>query len=281
MAQQLNESTKKIWMFLYDKIGNPYGVAGLMGNLFAESAMNPKNLQRSYEKKLGYTDDAYTKAVDSGKYKHFGEDMAGYGIAQWTSKGRKQRMLQACKKAGVSIGSLDFQLDFLWKELNYKTYEKVRDGLKNAKSVREASDLVLKKFEVPKDQSEKVQIKRANYGDFYYFGYKYLWEEEKEEAPVEKQDVISQLRLDEYGTPDPIIIDKLIDSAPKTQFVKVLGKSVWVRTKPSILSARVCVVFAGRMFGYVSTSPDGKWYLINYNGINRWITTKYTQIVEM
>ena len=274
MAQQLNESTKKIWIFLYDKIGNPYGVAGLMGNLFAESAMNPKNLQQSYEKKLGYTDDSYTKAVDSGKYKNFGEDMAGYGLAQWTSKGRKQRMLQACKKAGASIGSLDFQLDFLWKELNYKTYEKVRDGLMNAKSVREASDLVLKKFEVPKDQSEKVQIKRANYGDFYYYGYKYLWEENK-------PDVIIQLPLDKHGIPDPIIIDEPIAPAPKKQFVKVLGKSVWVRTKPSILSARVCVVFAGRMFEYVSISPDGKWYLINYNGINRWITTKYTQIVEM
>lgn len=271
MAQQLNESTKKIWIFLYDKIGNPYGVAGLMGNLFAESAMNPKNLQQSYEKKLGYTDDAYTKAVDSGKYKNFGEDMAGYGLAQWTSKGRKQRMLQACKKAGASIGSLDFQLDFLWKELNYKTYEKVRDGLENAKSVREASDLVLKKFEVPKDQSEKVQIKRANYGDFYYFGYKYLWEK-KEEAPVEKPVVEKPI--------DPIIIDEPIAPAKK-QFVKVLGKSVWVRTKPSILSARVWVVFAGKMFEYVSTSPDGKWYLINCNGINRWITTKHTQIVEM
>lgn len=37
-------------------IKNPYGVAGLMGNLYAESALSPINLQNSYEKKLGYTD---------------------------------------------------------------------------------------------------------------------------------------------------------------------------------------------------------------------------------
>ena len=28
---------------------NEYGIAGLMGNLFAESGLNPKNLQNSYE----------------------------------------------------------------------------------------------------------------------------------------------------------------------------------------------------------------------------------------
>lgn len=32
---------QKIWSFLMGKIGNAYGVAGLMGNLNAESALNP------------------------------------------------------------------------------------------------------------------------------------------------------------------------------------------------------------------------------------------------
>lgn len=47
---------EKIWNYLYDKLGNPYGVAGIMGNMYAESALNPKNLQNTYEKKLGYMD---------------------------------------------------------------------------------------------------------------------------------------------------------------------------------------------------------------------------------
>ena len=38
---------KYIWDFLLDRLGNPFGVAGLMGNLYAESALNPKNLQQS------------------------------------------------------------------------------------------------------------------------------------------------------------------------------------------------------------------------------------------
>jgi len=50
---------KIIWDFLSQTF-NPYAVAGIMGNLYAESALNPINLQGSYEKKLKYTDEKYT-----------------------------------------------------------------------------------------------------------------------------------------------------------------------------------------------------------------------------
>ena len=43
MAESTNP--KKIWEFLIEKIGNPYGVAGLMGNLYAESKLRQNNLQ--------------------------------------------------------------------------------------------------------------------------------------------------------------------------------------------------------------------------------------------
>lgn len=44
---------EKIWRYLKSAGLNDFGVAGLMGNLFAESGLNPKNLQNPYEKKLG------------------------------------------------------------------------------------------------------------------------------------------------------------------------------------------------------------------------------------
>ena len=77
-----------------DGINNPYGVAGLMGNLFVESALSPINLQGTYEKKLGYTDVTYTEAVDNGTYTNFAKDSAGYGLAQWTYKTRKATLLK-------------------------------------------------------------------------------------------------------------------------------------------------------------------------------------------
>ena len=104
---------EKIWRYLKSAGLNDFGVAGLMGNLFAESGLNPKNLQNTYEKKLGMTDEEYTAAVDSGSYSNFVKDSAGYGLAQWTYWSRKDALLASCKAAGASVGDMDAQLNFL------------------------------------------------------------------------------------------------------------------------------------------------------------------------
>jgi hypothetical protein len=59
------------------------------------------------------------------------------------------------------------QLEFLWKELQ-TSYKGVLNGLRVADSVREASDLVLTKFERPRDQSAAVKSKRASYGEAFF-----------------------------------------------------------------------------------------------------------------
>ena len=144
------------------------GVAGLMGNLFAESGLNPKNLQNSYEKKLGYTDATYTTAVDNGTYTNFVRDSAGYGLCQWTYWTRKQALYAFCKAIGASIGDLDAQLRFLMKELR-ESFKGVLGVLMTATSVREASDAVLLQFERPAKMNDPaVQQKRAEYGQTYY-----------------------------------------------------------------------------------------------------------------
>lgn len=163
-----NSNAKIIWDYLMKKINNPYGVAGLMGNLQAESGLNPKNLQNSCEKKSGYTDQTYTLNVDNGTYTNFANDKYGYGICQWTSSGRKLGLMQF--KGNKSIGDLTMQLDYLWKELN-TSYKIVLNTIKSAKSVKEASDIVLTKFERPKDQSDAVKIKRASYGQYFFDKY--------------------------------------------------------------------------------------------------------------
>lgn len=161
---------QRIWNYLKSKGLNDFGVAGLMGNLYAESALNPKNLQQTFEKKLGYTDATYTESVDNGTYTNFVKDSAGYGLAQWTYWSRKQNLLNFAQAAGKSIGDLDMQLDFLWKELN-DGYRGVLDLLRNATSVLEASNEILFKFERPANQGISVQEKRASYGQVYFDKY--------------------------------------------------------------------------------------------------------------
>ncbi len=160
-----------IWKWLFEKIKNNYGVAGLIGNLQVESGLNPKNLQNSYEKSLGMSDQEYTAAVDNGTYTEdkFCSDQAGYGLAQWTHKSRKKGLYVAARQAGTSIGNLDVQLNYLWQELNQ--YKSVLTTLINATSVREASDAVMLKYQIPADTSEKNCISRTNICQKYYDQY--------------------------------------------------------------------------------------------------------------
>lgn len=162
---------KVIWDYFKAKGLNDFGIAGLMGNLYAESGLKPTNLQNTYEKKLGYTDAEYTAAVDQGKYSNFVKDSAGYGLAQWTYWSRKQNLLNFANSKNKSIGDLNMQLDFLYKELSEGYKNSVLKVLCEAKSVLEASNSVLLKFERPADQSETVQNKRASYGQRYYDQY--------------------------------------------------------------------------------------------------------------
>lgn len=161
---------ERIWSFLKAQGLTDAGAAGLMGNLYAESGLRPNNLQNSCEGKLGMTDTEYTEMVDKGSYTNFGNDRAGYGLAQWTYPSRKANLQKFAKDAGKSIGDLEMQLGFLMQELA-SGYKAVLDTLKTAASVRAASDAVLLQFERPADQSEAVKVKRAGYGQKYFDKY--------------------------------------------------------------------------------------------------------------
>ena len=165
-----NNNEERIWNYLTAAGMTACGAAGLMGNLYAESGLIPTNLQNSYEKKLGYTDAAYTAAVDSGAYTNFGDDGAGYGIAQWTHPDRKPKLLAFAKAAGKSVGDLETQLAFLVKELR-ESFKLVHYVLVTATDVKTASNVVLLQFEKPADQSAAAKERRARYGQIYYNRY--------------------------------------------------------------------------------------------------------------
>lgn len=170
MALRGNTAEEQIWNFLKDKGLNDCGAAGLMGNLYAESALKSTNLQNSYESKLGYTDSTYTAAVDNCTYNNFVKDCAGYGLAQWTYWSRKENLLNYAKSLCKSIGDLEMQLMFLYKELS-EGYKTVLKTLTCAATILEASNSVLMNYERPADQSSTVQAKRAEYGKVYYDKY--------------------------------------------------------------------------------------------------------------
>jgi hypothetical protein len=161
-----------IWGDLLSDIGNEYGVAGLMGNLQAESGLIPYRVQGDFSE--GYTDSiTYTNNVDTGvisesDFVHNGPGGGGYGLAQWTYYSRKQALFDM-KKSGAysSIGSVELAVAYLLYELK-TDFKSVYNTLKTATSIRVASDSVLHDFESPADQSESVEILRAEMGTAIY-----------------------------------------------------------------------------------------------------------------
>ena len=262
-AQTTTADPKAIWDFLIGKIGNPFGAAGLMGNLYAESALVPNNLQNSYEKSLGYTDKAYTDAVDAGTYTKFSGDAAGYGLAQWTYHTRKAALLAYAKEQKASIGNLTMQLNFLMKELS-EGYPGVLSTLKNAKTVLEASNAVLLKFERPADQSTTAQNRRASYGQKYY-------------------DAYAKGTTNTTPAAKPATGKKTYKLAPAYSFDKALAgqyKTVGdynMRYVPGELVAEnvITVIPKGKTvqcYGYYTAVSGKKWLYVVYNGKTGFVT---------
>lgn len=63
MGIKWSTTEQRLYTFFKSKGLCDNGIFGLFGNLYAESGMRPKNLQNSSEKRLGYTDDAYTAEI--------------------------------------------------------------------------------------------------------------------------------------------------------------------------------------------------------------------------
>ena len=119
MALTGKDTAEKIWNYLIAAGLNKYGAAGLMGNLEKESGLNPENLENLCERRLKEagkpycTDKSYTAAVDAGQISRaeflhpLPGKQYGYGLAQWTSAGRKAGLYDLAKSKGVSIGNLE------------------------------------------------------------------------------------------------------------------------------------------------------------------------------
>ena len=156
---------QKVWNYFIEKNFTPQGIAGIMGNLYKESRFKTNNLQDTYNQNFGMTDEQYTAGVDNNTYNLFINDGAGYGLAQWTWSGLKKDLYLLCKSRKKSISDLDCQLDQLYLHLQS---EGIFNEIKNATSINQATEIFMKKFEKPKDQSDAALNERIGYSKKYY-----------------------------------------------------------------------------------------------------------------
>ena len=224
---------KAIWNFLYGKTGNPYGTAAIMGNLMAESSLNPAKTNGAKAGASTYVSDA-----DSGKI-DFAHDKVAFGLVQWYYWSRKQALMDYAKEKGTSVGDLTTQLEFMWNEL--QSYKTVLNAVKNATDVREASDVVMLKYEKPGNTTESAKQKRASYGQKYF---------------------------DQFAKVQPSKQDgKMV----------VANVSVNIRTGDSKSYTKIGSMAAGTKLPYVATAENG-WYAVRYKSQVAWVSNDFSKI---
>ena len=181
-AEPPPDTEQQIWEYLMELTDNPLAAAGIMGNLYYESNLDPLAVQD--EDTLTLSPGEYAFQSQTQDCESFLSDNRGFGLAQWTYPDRKLRLLELADAQGCSIGEVDVQLQLLGEELEkYNMLYRIS----NADSIRFASDYFLTNYENPGLQDEAVQEKRAKKGQYYY---------DKFTKPAQPDDGLTQAQRD-------------------------------------------------------------------------------------
>ena len=148
---QPGENVRAAFLYFIQRGLTPNQSAGFVGNLIAESGVEPDINEKN-------------PVVPGSR--------GGYGIAQWTA-GRRTAIEAYAASTGGDLKSLQFQLDYLWDQELMKAYKtRVLDPLMQTTTVKQASDIVLRKFETPKviidnipQQVRELENLRAGLGE--------------------------------------------------------------------------------------------------------------------
>lgn len=181
MAQPVvfNDYMPRIWNTLMAEFNNEKGVAGLMGNLYAESGCTPYACQptRPYNVCMTYINNVDTHAISEYNFVHKGcsstggvaSVQLGFGLAQWTYYTRKQGLYTYMYQNGNSIGDLDNQINYVIEEITAD--QDMYDVVANATDIDTVSDYILANFENPEVQTLQVKQDRRSWSTDIYNEY--------------------------------------------------------------------------------------------------------------
>lgn len=144
----------KIWnLFVATGELTEVAIAGIMGNMYAESNLQPRIVQGG-----SYTDEI----IVDGK--------TGYGLCQWTSEGRQKALKDFAKQMNKSSGDAEVQVQFCLHEMRSYTTD---DGtplitaLNNCTKPYDAAIIFHRVFERSADNAQ-MEARRGNFAEQLY-----------------------------------------------------------------------------------------------------------------
>lgn len=142
ITKEDNRTTEEVvWDYLKAAGYSDIQVAGIIGNLYQESGLNPARVESNGE---------------------------GIGLVQW-SFGRKQSLINYASSKGVDWSDLETQLEFLVDELDSKQfYQPYKDSFMNPYSVNEATEAFCFGFERPNKAKANLSFRQEKAWEAYY-----------------------------------------------------------------------------------------------------------------
>lgn len=136
-----------IYEYLHKKIGlSSIVTAGIMGNMMAESSLNPRIVQGG-----GEADEI---TVDGS---------TGYGLCQWTDASRQQGLVDFANSQGKSTSDYQVQCDYMMHEIE-SGYSSLIANMDASGSAGQAALIFHEEFERSADTSEMAQ-RRADFAE--------------------------------------------------------------------------------------------------------------------
>lgn len=144
---------------------------GLLANQMTETAntFEPNVVQLSYinngkvKSKEDYVNrvnnNQYTIVDNNGNQKTFINDSVGFGLVQWTSSSRKNKLLELAKSKGVSIDNAEMQYERIVNELQENGYATCRKAIKENWSIEECTRIICEQYENPASMRKSAQEK--------------------------------------------------------------------------------------------------------------------------
>ena len=144
----------KIWnLFVATGELTEVAIAGIMGNMYAESNLQPRIVQGG-----SYTDEI----IVDGK--------TGYGLCQWTSEGRQKALKDFAKQMNKSSGDAEVQVQFCLHEMrSYATDDgtPLITALNNCTKPYDAAIIFHRVFERSADNPQQ-EARRGGFADQLY-----------------------------------------------------------------------------------------------------------------
>ena len=235
---------KIIWDYLVRYVENQIGVAAIMGNLMAESSLNPKCV-------TGTKDADYISKSDAGTI-DFIHDKHAFGLVQWCYWTRKEKLYKYAKSRNQSLGELNMQLDHMVNELR-NDFPVTWKMMCEATDIRSASDSFMLRYEKPANTSEAMKQRRARYGQQFY--------DQFATKSSEKSDTIPEKK----------------DEKPMSKTVVITTDKVNLRAGNDKKFSAISKANKNATYEWVATAENG-WHAIKLKDRVAWVSGEFSKV---